>query len=75
MNETAMLHFALGHLLPDQAFTLHAGPRHYEVTPQLETPLRGRAGPTPPSAGFPTMRSRISLTRCSFLATRRCCCG
>ena len=39
MNETAMLHFALGHLSPDQAFTLHAGPRRYEVTPHTRDTL------------------------------------
>lgn len=39
MNETAMLHFALGHLSPDQAFTLHAGPRRYEVTPHTPDTL------------------------------------
>ena len=34
-----MLHFTLGHLSPDQAFTLHAGPRRYEVTPHTRDTL------------------------------------
>jgi hypothetical protein len=32
MHETAILHFDLGHLSPDQPFTLHAGSRRYELT-------------------------------------------
>jgi hypothetical protein len=32
MHETAVLHFDLGHLSPDQTFTLHAGSRRYELT-------------------------------------------
>jgi hypothetical protein len=33
MYESATLHFDLGHLEPDQPFTLHAGARQYDLAP------------------------------------------
>jgi hypothetical protein len=39
MHETAILHFDLGHLSPDQPFTLHAGSRRYELTPHTRHSL------------------------------------
>lgn len=39
MNETAALHFSLGHLAPDQAFTLRVGSRSYALTPHTPRTL------------------------------------
>jgi hypothetical protein len=39
MHETAILHFDLGHLAPDQPFTLRAGSRRYELTPHTRHSL------------------------------------
>ena len=36
MHETATLHFDLSHLSPDQPFTLHAGPRRYDLVPHSQ---------------------------------------
>ena len=39
MHETAMLHFDLSHLSPDQPFTLHAGSGRYDLTPHTRQTL------------------------------------
>lgn len=39
MGETATLHFGLGHLAPDQAFTLRVGSRSYALTPHTPRTL------------------------------------
>jgi hypothetical protein len=39
MHETAVLHFDLSHLSPDQPFTLHAGARRYDLTPHTRHSL------------------------------------
>jgi hypothetical protein len=39
MYETSTLHFGLGHLAPDQPFTLHVGSRSYPLTPHTRQSL------------------------------------
>jgi hypothetical protein len=39
VHETATLHFDLSHLSPDQPFTLHAGPRRYDLAPHTRQSL------------------------------------
>ena len=39
MHETAMLHFDLSQLSPDQPFTLHAGSGRYDLTPHTRQTL------------------------------------
>jgi hypothetical protein len=39
MGETATLHFGLGHLAPDQPFTLRVGSRSYELAPHTRQTL------------------------------------